>query len=67
MLDDRLLVARCGWLLHVFDQNNPSLLWPALLEKAYMKVQGGYGEKGSGPASAIWMLLGWIPEQILLK
>ncbi|KAL9040878.1 MAG: hypothetical protein Q9214_004310 [Letrouitia sp. 1 TL-2023] len=40
-IDDRLPSSRPPHVLHVFDRNNPGLLWPALIEKAYLKVRGG--------------------------
>lgn len=66
LIDDRLPVSKTSRVLHVVDRNNPSLLWPALLEKAYLKVRGGYDFPGSNSGTDLWILTGWIPEQIFL-
>ena len=66
-IDDRLPVSRTSRVLHVTDRNNPSLLWPALVEKAYLKVRGGYDFPGSNSGTDLWVLTGWIPEQIFLQ
>lgn len=67
VIDDRLPVSKTPRMLHVVDRNTPTLLWPALLEKAYLKVRGGYDFPGSNSGTDIWVLLGWIPEQIFLQ
>lgn len=67
LIDDRLPVSSTHRLLHVIDRRNTSLLWPALLEKAYLKVRGGYDFPGSNSCSDLWTLTGWIPEQIFLQ
>lgn len=66
VIDDRLPASGQSRTLHVVDRNNPSLLWPALVEKAYLKVRGGYDFPGSNSGSDLWVLTGWIPEQIFL-
>lgn len=67
IIDDRLPVSRTSRVLHVTDRNNPGLLWPALVEKAYLKVRGGYDFPGSNSGTDLCVLTGWIPEQIFLQ
>ncbi|KAJ4291046.1 cysteine protease [Kalmusia sp. IMI 367209] len=65
-IDDRLPVSDTR-SLHVVDRRHPALLWPALLEKAYLTIRGGYDFPGSNSCSDLWTLTGWIPEQIHLQ
>ena len=67
VIDDRLPVSSNHRLLHVTDRRNPALLWPALLEKAYLKVRGGYDFPGSNSCSDLWTFTGWVPEQVFLQ
>ncbi|KAJ4324924.1 cysteine protease [Neodidymelliopsis sp. IMI 364377] len=67
VIDDRLPVSSTHRLLHVIDRRNPALLWPALLEKAYLKVRGGYDFPGSNSCSDLWTFTGWVPEQVFLQ
>jgi calpain-7 len=67
-IDDKLPVSKSNRVLHVTDRNNPTLLWPALLEKAYLKLRvGGYDWDGSNSAADLWIITGWIPELIVLQ
>lgn len=67
IIDDRLPKSQTARTLHVVDRNNPGLLWPALMEKAYLKVRGGYDFPGSNSGTDISILTGWIPEQLALQ
>lgn len=66
VIDDRLPSSKTARSLHVIDRNNPHFLWPALVEKAYLKVRGGYDFPGSNSGTDLWVLTGWIPEQVFL-
>ena len=65
-IDDLLPASSGSRVLHVLDRSNPGCLWPALLEKAYLKVRGGYDFPGSNSGTDIAVFTGWIPEQIFL-
>ena len=67
VIDDRLPTSRTSRALHVIDRNNPGIYWPALIEKAYLKVRGGYDFPGSNSGTDLWVLTGWIPEQLFLQ
>ena len=50
------------------SSSNKDLLWPALIEKAYLSVLGsGYEFKGSNMAIDTYMLSGWIPEIVRIE
>jgi calpain-7 len=67
VIDDRLPASKTTRSLTVLDRNNPGVLWPALLEKAYLKVRGGYDFPGSNSGTDLLVLTGWIPEQLFLQ
>ncbi|KAM5432688.1 cysteine protease [Microsporum ferrugineum] len=66
VIDDMLPSSKTLRSLHVIDRNNPTAIWPALVEKAYLKVRGGYDFPGSNSGTDLWVLTGWIPEQVFL-
>ncbi|EPS28053.1 hypothetical protein PDE_02999 [Penicillium oxalicum 114-2] len=66
IIDDRLPASKTERSLYVVDRNNPNFLLPALIEKAYLKVRGGYDFPGSNSGTDLWILTGWIPEQVFL-
>ena len=67
VIDDRLPTTETERKLYVVDRNNATVLWPALIEKAYLKVRGGYDFPGSNSGTDLWVLTGWIPEQLFLQ
>ncbi|KAF2661480.1 calpain-like protease palB/rim-13 [Lophiostoma macrostomum CBS 122681] len=66
IIDDRL-PSSSNRVLHVMDRQTPGLLYPALLEKAYLKLRGGYDFPGSNSCSDLFAFTGWVPEQIYLQ
>ncbi|KAL3481193.1 hypothetical protein BJX99DRAFT_180328 [Aspergillus californicus] len=66
VVDDRLPSSISSRSLYVIDRNHENFLWPALVEKAYLKLRGGYEFPGSNSGTDLWVLTGWIPEQVFL-
>lgn len=54
--------------LTIRSNSNLQLYWPALIEKAYLKIMGkGYNIDGSNMAFDTYMLTGWIPDIFKIK
>lgn len=67
IIDDLLPQSRDRKPLHVVSQTTPNLIYPALIEKAFLKVMGGYDFPGSNSSTDLHILTGWIPEVIHLQ
>jgi calpain-7 len=65
-VDDRLPVDKHSNLLcsHTTGTRNQLELWVTIIEKAYMKLCGGYDFPGSNSGVDLFSLTGWIPERI---
>ena len=62
VVDDRLPVSRGGDLMCSHSTHREEL-WVSIIEKAYLKVMGGYDFPGGNSGIDMFALTGWIPEQ----
>lgn len=66
VVDDRFPCDKSGSLMTCYS-NNRRELWVSVIEKAYMKLHGGYDFPGSNSGVDLYSLTGWIPESVNLN
>ena len=63
-VDDRFPLSKDGRIM-TSHTTHAQELWVQIIEKAYMKVNGGYDFPGSNSGIDMFALTGWIPEQVM--
>ncbi|KAI9341800.1 hypothetical protein DFJ73DRAFT_843383 [Zopfochytrium polystomum] len=66
VVDDLLPVNKEGKLMCTHSSNKDEL-WSSIIEKAYMKLMGGYDFLGSNSGVDLHSLTGWIPEHLFIN
>jgi calpain-7 len=64
-IDDYIPVDHSGTPICAYS--NKGKMWISLIEKAYLKAHGGYDFDGSLSSRDLFILTGWLPENINLQ
>ncbi|KAL7271784.1 cysteine protease [Rhizina undulata] len=67
VIDDYLPTSKNSRALYVVCRKKPTHFAPALIEKAYLKLMGGYDFPGSNSGTDLLALTGWIPEHVFIQ
>ncbi|OAD66727.1 calpain-like protease PalB/Rim13 [Phycomyces blakesleeanus NRRL 1555(-)] len=65
VVDDLLPLSQKNTLMCTFSADKEEL-WASIIEKAYMKLMGGYDFPGSNSGIDLYCLTGWIPEHLFI-
>ncbi|KAL0073956.1 hypothetical protein J3Q64DRAFT_1881558, partial [Phycomyces blakesleeanus] len=65
IVDDLLPLSQKNTLMCTFSADKEEL-WASIIEKAYMKLMGGYDFPGSNSGIDLYCLTGWIPEHLFI-
>jgi len=64
-IDDYVPINKEGDYLCAYSSRGK--MWVSLIEKAYLKIHGGYDFNGSNSGRDLYVLTGWLPSKVNLK